>query len=207
MKAHYISRHNKALLLLNKALSLSTMAPHLRILDATAGDALPAGVTSNRIPDWVLPNVDPSTRLKFRPDIMVIENLPTTDYHIQALRTCTDPTERARLCRNRHLKIHLVELGYTSCTRYLEKLEEKRQQHAHLRSTLLQAGWPSVSITPLVLSTGGHVPTDVITWLQSLAIPPTTVTSIAHKLNALAVRKGHDIIISRRCLEHASKPP
>ena len=138
---------------------------------------------------------------------MIIENLPTVDYHIQALRACTDPMDRGRLCRDRHIKIHIVELGYTSCTRYLEKLAEKRQQHEQLRNLLLQAGWPSVSVTPLVLSTGGHIPTDVVTWLQSLVLPPTQVTSIAHKLNALAVRKGHDIIISRRCLEHAAKPP
>ena len=153
------------------------------------------------------PHLDPALRLKFRPDMLIIENLTTTDYRTHALQTCTDPKERARLCRNMHLRIHIIELGYTSCTRYLEKLEEKQQQHKQLLLALQAAGWPFVTITPLVLSTGGHIPTDVSTWLQHLALAPTQVTSIAHKLNALAVRKGHEIIISRRCLENAPRAP
>jgi hypothetical protein len=129
-------------------------------------------------------------RLKFRPDILVIENLDATDHRIHSLQRTTDPVARARLCRNSHFKIHIVELGYTSSSRYLEKLEEKRTQHERLRVALHEAGWPFVTITPLVLSTCGQVPVEVITWMQTLHVPPAQITATAHKLNALAVRKG-----------------
>ena len=43
-------------------------------MDGQAAD-LPEGVAGKRLPPWILPKVDNETRMKLRPDILIIEGL------------------------------------------------------------------------------------------------------------------------------------
>ena len=86
----------------------------------------------------------------------------------------------------------------------MEKYQEKLTQHAPLAQQLREKGW-TVKVSPLVLGTGGAIPTHLVTYLQrDLLLPNAEVAKVCHKLNEHSVRKCHDILIQRRRLEAAA---
>jgi hypothetical protein len=141
MKACYISRHNKALCTLQRALhNLSHKSGMFTIMDATAASALPNGVHSNRIPRWMLPHVLDNKLAKLRPDMLLIDGLSHSDLaHIQPLpaHQVLHPTELYNL--QQQCIVHVVELGYTSDFDYCHT--NKARQHTDLVELLLRAGW------------------------------------------------------------------
>jgi hypothetical protein len=79
MKAAYITRHNKALQIIQRSILHGPKGGSFLIMDATSSSALPYGVSFTRIPKCFLPSLSDDLRLQFRPDIMMVEGLLTTD--------------------------------------------------------------------------------------------------------------------------------
>jgi hypothetical protein len=204
MQAHYISRHNGAVQKLLKLIRTGRMQNFYTIMDATAADALPAGVSDNRIPAWILPDVPEATRLKMRPDILIIEGLDNDD--VEAFKHMGD----YRATAIRQYTVHVIEVGYTANTRYLEKVKEKQQQHEQLCQALRAAGW-NVQYTAdhqVILGTGGDVYKPTVSLLNSLGVTDTAkCDSSLCKLSAWAVDKGRDIITNRRTWEATHRGP
>jgi len=216
MKGHYIARHNKAVLLIHKAIQHGALGGSLCIVDATKDDELPEGVESNRVPDWLLPNVPRESGTRMRPDIMLIEGMPANS--IQAYQALDDPLPtRGRKRTANGLRgqrtlsekqtfrakclVHIIEVGYASNTRYHDKVMEKRIQHTLLIKALEDDGW-SVHYHVVVLGTGGFVFTDTLTTLDTLMVPHAPKQTALLALHRLAVTKAHEILVCRRQLEH-----
>jgi hypothetical protein len=201
MQAHYISRHNGAVQRLTKLIHTGSATQNCyTIMDATAADALPTGVSDNRIPAWILPAVPEATRLKMRPDIMIIEGLRNED--VEAFQQMGSYQATAM----RQYTVHVIEVGYAANTRYLEKLQEKKEQHTRLCEALAAEGWrvQNTDNHQIILGTGGniHGPTEAL--LNSLGVADDDKRKSAlRKLSALAVNKGQHIITCRRQLEAA----
>ena len=105
-----------------------------------------------------------SNRSMMRPFLMVIN---TTDQSAATLGACK---KRGRHGRRRGMlsaghpehpvEVMIVEVGYTSVTRYAEKLQEKMTQHARPYGKLQRAVSRvcfEVSIVPMVFGTTGGV--------------------------------------------------
>jgi hypothetical protein len=170
------------------------------IMDATAADALPLGVSDNRVPAWILPEVPEATRLKMRPDILIIEGLKNEDVEgFQEMGSY-------RATAMRQYTVHVIEVGYAANTRYLQKLQEKKEQHTRLCEALVAAGWKvqNTDSHQIILGTGGDVHKTTEALLNSLGVADDDKRASAlGKLSAWAVDKGQHIITSRRQLEAA----
>ena len=121
------------------------------ILDATSRRSLPQGVASTRIPPWILPDVDPDTLARLRPDILIVHGLSYTRFaSLQPLLESPDPSvSRPALRSLQHsCTIHIVELGYTSDRSHSSSVTRKRSQHNLLVHLLLHAGWSLPSCPP-----------------------------------------------------------
>ncbi len=94
-----------------------------------------------RIPHWLLGDQDlpegTSQRTKLRPDILMVR-----------------PRDPAAPSSDDRRGMTIVEVGYCSDTRYLEKLKEKNEQHQLLKSLLLARGH-TVTTCSLILGNAG----------------------------------------------------
>jgi hypothetical protein len=204
MVAHRISRHNQAVLILQKALQRGILGGFVTILDATAKSDLPESCEDTRIPAWVLPRVPEADRLKLRPDMMVLENLtPDMINEFQSL------TGARRTNAMRGIKVHLYEVGYTSNTRTDDLIKEKRQQHVALIKAMTEEGWtvmyPKENI--VALGTAGWIRQETKTLLQTwLPHDSLTVKATLRKLSAHSAKKCMDHVITRRILEKGGQP-
>ena len=141
--------------------------------NSTSSNCLPPGVSSTRLPNWLfLPDFDEHTRLRLRPDILIIEGLSLSTFlhHQSDLESLTPYGLTLLTDIKKHAKIHIIELGFTSDTSHTDSLTRKRLQHNHLASPLLSAGW--------TLATSIHPPLSNNTPLLH-ELSPYTDTTIA----------------------------
>lgn len=108
IKQHIISRHNQAVLTIFKAVGQGKLGGCYSVVDATRQDNLPDGVASNRLPTWLLPDMDADLLRKKRPDTLIIKGLPATEARLMA-------TTGVKM-RKRRLKceVFIVEVGSSS---------------------------------------------------------------------------------------------
>jgi hypothetical protein len=119
------------------------------------------GANSKRLPEWLItPNTmqkcdfSPENIQKLRPDCMIVEI--THEKIDRALKKGTRngdnkvPTQ----INGRPRKIWLIEMGYSSDTRYMEKVMKRKEQHAGLCKLLAAEGY-DVMLLPTVLGSAG----------------------------------------------------
>ena len=157
MAGSYIARHDEAMRKVIKATLKGQQGNNYIIADVGRLPELQRlGVHSKRIPAFVLPDefVDTSGfaqqvrdaasdaqshRNKMRPDIMTVE-MTSAEYRQQKLQSSMhqlSPTMPTGCVR----KVWMVEGGYCSDTRYVDKLHEKQQQHQRLEASLRACGY------------------------------------------------------------------
>ena len=145
----------------------------------------------SRVPNFLLADTDfpegPEQRAKMRPDILLIEPI-----------SAKQPVGPAREMPR---KVLIVEVGYCSDTRMVEKLNDKYEQHAQLKSLLLARGH-TVSVLPIVLGNTGSVYTTNADVLRALGVNRATRERLLTSLSIHAVTSMHKIIRTRRQLEH-----
>ena len=129
---------------MQRRINLGSLSGNFTIMDATSASCLPPGVSSTRLPTWLFPsNFDEHTRLCLRPDILIIEGLPLATFlaHKSDLESL-NPTGLAFLHQlKQKVKIHIIELGFTSDASHTDSLSCKCSQHNHLVSHLISSGW------------------------------------------------------------------
>lgn len=195
IKAHTISRHNKAVQIIHKAIGTGELGGSYCIVDATKQDHLPAGVASNRLPAWLLPNVDATTLAKLRPDILLVKGLPTREADGLVRLPQQDLAQLQRTCT-----ILIIEIGYASEFRYNEKHAQKTAQHAELMTLLRGSGW-DVKQYNVVLGIAATINRDVIDLLEALGVPALKKKSSLHELHKLGATKVRDMLTTRRKLQ------
>ena len=147
LKSAYIARHNKALCLIQKTISTTAPAAWYTILDASAADRLPPGVSGNRLPSWLLPSLPSSTLSLLRPDMLVIQGLSLSSSRlITAQLTAHDPTTLALLKAS--CLLYIVELSFTCDEFYNTALKKK----CHNTTTSSALSLQKVGKLPLPLS-------------------------------------------------------
>jgi hypothetical protein len=122
MRPLYISRHDQAVIQLHRTLQKGADGGHFTIIDTGKMHDILNKLAANgkRLPSWLLPEVDPDTLRKMRPDILRIKGLKAQATH--------EEIGEALLHKTRH-KIQVIELGYCSDFNWKQKLEEKKAQH------------------------------------------------------------------------------
>ena len=152
-KAMYIARHDQALRLILKSIAKGDHG-YYTIADIGRAELIEdMGVSAKRIPPWLLSDscleradVDPADRSRLRLDIVLVEMTQSESMsyrrhgqrHLE-LATSMNSQSRAdgsSAAGPQRRKVWLVEGGYTSDTRHLEKLAEKHNQHRKLVGAL-----------------------------------------------------------------------
>ena len=226
MKKQYISRHDTAARLLTEGVARGHLGGSYMIGDTGKAEVLTEiGVHSKRIPSFVLPdshvqaNAQDSqgcrpaltcrdqVRDKMRPDLMLIEMtdeertkyLPHSSDTGQALPNLTSqmPGGRAR-------KIHIVEIGYCNDTKYLEKLQQKEEQHSALKAALKNYGY-EVEVLTYILGFYGSTYKSNQTTLKTLGIEHAAANKISRKVHEHSIICAHHIHKARRFLESSQR--
>jgi hypothetical protein len=200
----YVLRHDAAVKLIADTLNRHTNTGVL-IMDAGKAEDSPEYCSGKRLPAWLLPEMDETTRLKLRPDILYIPTLRDTTKAVSPhLRPCHP--------------IFLLEIGYCNDVKHARKIAEKSDQHEQCAQALRAAGWtvhyphlpppahaPPNSAPASTIITLGH--TGTITkyltpTLKALGVPATAATTCAEKLHRMAVAAMGNIIRARRAREN-----
>jgi hypothetical protein len=200
MKALYITRHNQALHIIQRSVLHGPKGGSFLIMDATSSSALPYGVSFNRIPKCFLPSISDDLRLQFRPDIMMVEGLMTTDsraptslFHVWSRQN--------KAAIQSDCTIHILELGYCSDASHTSCVTRKLAQHQQLLQALRDSGW-KVSYHVVVITSSGQIFRTVEPSVRALGVPGTHVLPLLRKLHLHSVRSASDLIRLRRRLEN-----
>ena len=133
---------------------------------------------------------------------MIVE-LTSEEQRIYCSATCNAvlpslPTNIKHSCKRR--KVWILEVGYSSDTRYEEKFQEKTQQHQALVNAPTQWGY-DVYLRPLPLGFAGTIYKSNLETLVDLGITRHQSLSVLRKLHMHAITCLHNIIKERRYLE------
>ena len=106
--------------------------------------------------------MDPTDRLKLRPDIMLVNVINQEAAGLGAAQSYSVKRKRdgqhtalMRQVKKEELTIKIIETGYCSDTRYKEKLKEKKEQHSQLCRILEEEGH-KLKVLPIILGTQGY---------------------------------------------------
>ena len=195
MKGHYIKRHDKAVRMIHRTLQKGSQGGVYSIMDAgRIQDVLNTVANGKRVPAWVLPDEDPATREKMRPDILRIIGLPVN----------ATPDEICEAVHNKDKHtIQIIEVGYGPDTRWRDTLETKKAQHIQLQEALEAAGW-TVEVHVIILGRAGTCYTHTLSTLQQLGVKKDPVVKLMNDLHIHTVTKLKEIIVARRRLESTS---
>jgi hypothetical protein len=201
LAAYHISRHNKAVCFIQNAVMNGFLGGCYTIMDATARTDLRDGVAGTRIPPWMLPDMDPATISRLRPDLLLVQGLSAVDVTRNNLH---DPAVLSFF--QRKCTIHILEVGYTSDASYITSLSRKHFQHIQLCRALVSAGWRlSLHHTSpyhiLMLGMTGHIFKPCSDIFLALGLTKTASQTLMRKLHVHAVQFADSIIRLRRRLE------
>ena len=158
LKSAYIARHNKALCLIQKTLSTTAPAAWYTILDASAADRLPPGVSGNRLPSWLLPSLPSSTLSLLRPDMLVIQGLSLSSSRlITAQLTAHDPTTLTTLALLKASCLHTLSILLSCPIPVMNSTTRPSRKKCHNTTTSSALSLQKVGRLPLPLS---RLPTD-----------------------------------------------
>jgi ribonuclease HI len=186
MKGFYINRHNRAVNIIQTAVSKGALGSSYMIMDAGKQDELPDTVHMQRMPDSLRPpnTTTPEVWRKLRPDLVMITGMGADE----------TPTHGMKL----HME--MIEVGYCSDTNHEVKLQAKEQQHAQLLTILRGAGH-TVRYHTITLGTTGTIRQKTLDTLQQLGIALPHALKTMNKLHQNATSSVHDIVRARRIRE------
>ena len=200
MKGKYISRHDKAVLKIHRALQKGPRGGHYCLVDAgTMTDVLNEAANGKRLEDWMLPDIDPAARKKMRPDILRITGLRSN--------ATQEEITAALQQKDKHV-VQIIEVGYGPDTRWKDTLERKQNQHTKLKEALETAGW-KVEVHCIILGNAGTMYNHTLTTLQTLGLDKTAAVKLMGELHIHTVACLRSIILARRRREHnqGAEPP
>jgi hypothetical protein len=129
----------------------------------TAGTLEELGAESKRLPEWLItPNTmqkcdfSPENKQKLRPYCMIVDITNNEIDGALKKRTRNGDTNISNQINGRPRKIWLIESGYSSNTRYMDKVTEKKEQHAELCKLLAAEGYDVMLLTVVLENAGIH---------------------------------------------------
>ena len=186
------------------------------------------GVSAKRIPAWLLPdsclaraNIDPADRNRVRPDILLVEmtqsecaNYKRGDHRHPELSSIMRHQIASRTDGSvgpQRRKVWLIEGGYTSDTRHLEKLAEKKSQHASLMNAIENRGLDA-RLMIFTFGVGGTIYSQSKDDMSQLGVGATSITKALKEIHLHSVTTAVAIITQRRILDgqklmHSQKKP
>jgi hypothetical protein len=105
---------------------------------------------------------------------------------------------------DRPREVWIVELGYSSDTRYMDKVTEKKQQHAELCKLLSVEGY-DVKLLPVVLGSAGTLIKCLEQAAKKMDIPHARRKKLYSKLHLHSIHTIQNLVSQRRFLER--QPP
>jgi len=205
VKKVYIARHDQAMRLVMKEVHRGGMGSFYCTEDVGTAEALTElGANAKRLPDWLMTvetmekcEFPPAHKNKLRPDCMIVE-VPREGPPLKRQR---DGSLIANTRINgRPRKVWIVELGYTSDTRYLDKLTEKKRQHTQLCDMLTAEGY-DVILLPLILGDEGTLFKCLTHALKELQVQPARQKKLYSKLHLHSIHTLQNLVSQRRYLE------
>jgi hypothetical protein len=191
IKGLIILRHDNTVKIIRKLLFQSSLQDDYTIMDTTEQDE-----THRRVSDWMLPQTHPTIRSKLRPDILVIQGLPTT----------TNTHHKPANVDKSNLTIHILEIGYCRDTQPELRFEAKEHQHDTLQNLLKQDNWKVKPTQPLLFGVGGSIYSNTIGYLtNTLNIPHEHVTQAMKDIHTMTVNMAHQIVKTRRHHENCPR--
>jgi hypothetical protein len=106
----------------------------------------------------------------------------------------------------RSRQVWILEIGYTSDTRYLDKLADKQQQHSQLLHIMKTQGYNAM-VLPIILGSMGSLYKPLIHTLMELGVPNNRRKKLMAKLHEHSILSLHQIIKLRRVLEQTPSGP
>ena len=97
-------------------------------------------------------------------------------------------------------KFYIVEGGYCSDTRYLEKVRQKELQHSALESSLRSYGY-DVTVLAYIFGFYGSTYTSNLKTLKTLGIEHAAANKLSRKTHEHSVTCAHNLNKTRRFLE------
>jgi hypothetical protein len=168
------------------------------------------GAKYKSLPKWLItPNTmqkcDSSSenKQKLRPDCMIVEI--TNDEIARAIekRARNGDTNIPTQINGRPRKIWLMELGYSSDIRRMDKFTEKKEQHAEL-CKLLAAEVHAVMLLPVVLGSAGTLLKCHDRTTKEMDIPNARKKKLYSKLHLHSIYSLQNLVSQRRYLERQS---
>ena len=186
MKGFYINRHNRAVCIIQKAVSKDANGNNYMVMDAGKQDELPDTVQNQRMPESLRPTdmVTAEQWRKFRPDLVMITGMLANE----------TPTHGMKL----HME--MVEVGYCSDTNHDVKIQEKQQQHKQLLE-LLRAAGHTVRYHTITLGTTGTIRNETLESLQQMGLTLPHAQKTMIKLHKNAIDSEQSIFRARRIRE------
>jgi hypothetical protein len=142
VKIVYVSRHDEAMTLIMKETQNGSLGKIYCMADVgTAVVMAELGAYSKRLPEWLItPNTmqkcdfspENHCKQKLRPDCMIVEIAHEEIDRALKKRTRNGDNKVPTQINDRPRKIWLMELGYSSDTRCMDKVMEKKEHHAEL---------------------------------------------------------------------------
>ena len=144
-----------------------------------------------------------------RPDLMVINTANQTAAAPDACKKRGQHGRRRGMLSAGHpehpVKVMIVEVRFTSETRYAEKLQEKMTQHGKLQRALSRVGF-EVSILPVILGTTGGVFNSNLDSLRAIAISNERALHLTNILSKHAADYMQTLIDMRRFMQRHLPP-
>lgn len=220
-KAMYIARHNQALRLVLKSIAKGDhggLGGYYTVADIGSAELIEdMGVSAKRVPPWLLPNscleranIDPADRSRLRPDIMLVvtesESMSYRSYrrhtqrHLELSTTINSQSGADGSSGPQRRKVWLIEGGYTSDTRHLEKLAEKQNQHRKVVGAL-ELGRFDVKPMIFAFGVGGTIYKQSVEDMRQLGVSTTAITKTSKEVHLHSVTCATNIITQRRILD------
>ena len=186
MKSFYINRHNRAVRIIQTAVSKAAHGNNYMVMDAGKQDELPDTVHNQRLPDSLRPpdQITAAEWKKLRPDLVMITGMLANETPAHGMK----------------LHMEMVEVGYCSDTNHDIKIQAKQQQHAQLLKLLRDAGH-TVRYHTITLGTTGTIRTEAQNTLQQLGLTLPHALRTMNKLHNNAIHNIEHIMRARRIRE------
>ena len=209
-------RHNRAVLIVHRAVVGGSLGASFAIMDAKPGVASQS-VVGSKVPEWVAPVPAGSAR-RWRPDLLYIappvRRCSARD--VRVLRALVDaigsgsvPPPALLLRAKAAFSVHVVEVGFISesSNHWLARIRQKARQQDPLCSALRSAGWAHVCSHVVPVGSAATVFTQVGDALAALGVSSKSVLSTSRCLHSLAARSASSLVHTRSLLLAAKRGP
>ncbi len=217
LKSHHIERHNKAARMMIRAIAAGVKGRYLMWADVGKYSKLGKIATLKRksLPEWLLPkrlrtrvqeHMDDDDKRKRltdynpKPDLVFMEKITEETLNtLEKMESTTKYNPELRKIQQAS-KIHILEFGYCSDTRWKAKFEEKTQQHRALAATMTELGW-QVQVHAIVIGNTGMIPRNVYDTLLYLGVTKPQAQRCLADVATYSGNKVREIVAERRRLE------